>query len=283
MSKYNRFKELYLSENNVIDKDEISINDQTYLKKLEKDISLIKGYKIQVNNGVESLKGQIIEEHNTKKRIIALYQTLGIIPYMPGKDEVIPIAYTSQHLNNRVKVMEKVLSDKTTYINEEQVKRQSSNKVLYEQIIDMINKINNRVENKFDVIQSKVDEIDRSQEFNINEVKDNVEGMKKEADEINKAINSHLKRILTKQIALANIENNETMDQLELKEQLKESVQLIKKLISSEPSNWVEVNSTSNMSLLKVLTLNNLLSARSDSTSDRYLVKLRNFNVIDPN
>ncbi|KAK6459833.1 hypothetical protein DFJ63DRAFT_338186 [Scheffersomyces coipomensis] len=273
--KLTTLKQLYSSSSPNTGKKGRS-NDETYLKRLENDIRVIKGYMKEVIHATETVNKQIDHDSiDEKKRIIALYKAGGILPYIPSKDEVIPISTTSQKLSQRSKEYESILNNDKLHVTSQQVDKQKSNNQLFNSLIRATENIKNKSVNKITDLNEKVEQ---EEQFSTAKVDINVSKMEKESSEIQKAVNSHLKRAINKQIKLSTPYD---LSESELKDSTRESYKLVTKLLNANPNSWTEIPASEDYeSLLRLLILNNLVSIRDDSGPERYYVKIRDFGVI---
>lgn len=268
-----------------------------YLNQLENNISTTKTFLAQADNAIKKLEEHIAKTRaeneaqkpalDSKRRVLALYDTYKRLAYTNDKNDSIGIASASKITNDLVKE-HKDASEWLGASRDAHVEAASSTDALisdYREIVLL-------AEEKLASNPQKLEELVKKRTvlntnpLTLDESIRAIDEQLAEAARVQKSLASHLKRVVMKFTAFLDWKNESNLDENDVKENVVAIYKLIDKLverlvrhISRGDDPWTEHTPGPDEYIVKIMLRNELVVSRADSTGEVMFLKLREFGV----
>lgn len=265
----------------------------TYIRRLQNDIKITTSFINQTDIAIDKLG---LENHNNledmltlKKDIIALSDIYSRLPYLPDKGDVIGIASASSIISNLIEQQTEVSKylGKKNETDEDEIIVKKSLLGDYSKLLHLIDQKTSTAQSRLNDIRKKTNELSLTQvtkSLQDTALTDRIN----EALQIENVLASSLKRILIKHLALGDWQHQQVMTESSFQEGINDCLQLIESLVNSLlksitkdiQQEWVVVYANVfEEKLINQLLMSGLVISREDSSSGKYILKLRNFGV----
>lgn len=233
--------------------------DSVYKNKLAREVLQMRRFIAQADEALASI---LVDETDSKRRIIGLNEAYLKLGYIPDKDEVLGTAIADHFLESLTEKHEKQLK----WLN-----NQPTNLTKLQEMLDDFKEIEACLDEGIEFNLKKLQDIS-NYEVDVNQSQ--VEELIKELNTISRDLKLSVKRVLTKFMAC----HTQELDQPTLKLALKSLSKMIDQLIKSR--DWVEVIPDEfNVALIKTLIYNSIVTRRQDPIgSSSYFLKMTQFD-----
>ncbi|ODV80734.1 uncharacterized protein CANTADRAFT_4744 [Suhomyces tanzawaensis NRRL Y-17324] len=252
--------------------------DAVYLERLRKEVEHTKQYIKQADIAISSLKQADRQDSaSEKRRVVALYDSYARVPFVPDKDEVIGSATASTALRNSVEDYSEAIAT----LSESKVDPEELTLLMddYRDIVHHTSRTNEKGLSKLKEMDSKLAELEQEVSL-VNRARTQLKSRLKDADQMSSLLSLHLKRVLTKYLAVQNWEEKVVMDSPALKSTIRLIMLMIDDLLTAPQDSWVEIVPTSiTAQLVKILVFKSIVISREDSTPSIYYLRIRNFGI----
>lgn len=252
--------------------------DVTYVNRLHHDIAATEKFIEQADHAIGALEHadrSDDSETSQRKRVVALYDSYARLGYLPGKDEVIGVASASHLVEQSVENQNKHLDLLATTSAEPDVTKIGAILKDYTDLLTQSKAVREENELRLRELTAKIDELN-PQDVVPNAV-EVLETKLKECRNSGALLNLHMKRVITKFLALQNWEDGSILDETTLLGALKLNMTLLRSLLVT--SGWVEVIPDQyNDKIIKLLQMNDIVEHKREG-NDTFL-RMRNFLAI---
>ncbi|EAZ63226.2 hypothetical protein PICST_37943 [Scheffersomyces stipitis CBS 6054] len=286
MSKLDRVNQIYLGE--ISNKKEVSISstrEAVYENRLKKDIERTKEYIKQANRAIVSFRDvEVSASQDHRRRIIALYEAYKKIPYNSSKDESIGLATASQSIERLVQQHAQATDDLNSSNRQSEIEKIKMAMSDYRRLSEIIDDVVEEKMKRLQVIEARIEEmnVDIESENGISKFNQKSKGtlttIQSDIQATERLLALHLKRIITKFLAVQDSEFSNLSDATIVKTTVQQCQNMLIRLLKSDSSTWVQVHPNNFTSgLIKTLVMNDIILIRDDSEFDLQYLKLRDY------
>ncbi|KAK6459798.1 uncharacterized protein RJT20DRAFT_22798 [Scheffersomyces xylosifermentans] len=261
-----------------------TLKEETYEKRLVKDIEKTQLFLNQANKALMTLRtvdyAASDSERDRKRRVIALYNSYQKIPYSSNKDDAIGIATTSRKFEEAVRDTKKSIEHLKKTSNSDEIEALKSIIKDFRRIFQITEKVIGQKQELVTDIEEKLASVGSEEQRIRRQSKHVLDRATEDAKTTEKLLGVHLKRVITKFLAVHDLEYSKLSDETTLRTSLKNSQALLLNLLRASDDKWVEViPNRYNSGIIKALLMNDLAHSREDSTADIEYLRLRNYGI----